>query len=467
MAHTARDVEGTREFFDFPEELATKAKQLAAWIRASKHFIAFTGAGISTACGIPDFRSGMDTCRETGAGAWELKAKNVSRPATARTTTTLKAIPSFSHMCLVKLREEGRLRYLVSQNTDGLHRQSGIPRAGMSELHGNQNLERCSACGFEFLRDFHTRNDAFIASSEPVKRGEVKPTFFHATGRRCAWCGGMLQDSIVNFGENLPEDHLESTLRNAARADLCLSLGSSLTVYPANQIPEIAKDRTELSVNPSGGRLVICNLQRTPLDPLYDLRIFAKCDDLMSLVMQELSLVLEEFRVRRRLGMRVDLAELEQECRLGRTLRLRGLDPSADLPLHFVRTAVLETNSTDSTSSVSAAATPLSGGEAEASGSAGEWRGFLPMKANEDFIAQENLQVRLGFFGHYGEPDLVVPLPEHLLGDPCGPEEISRSSSIRNGVPGKWGEKQTDRARRLIYGAEASRDVMRRQILLR
>lgn len=424
MAHTARDAEGTKEFFDSPEELAVKAKQLAAWIRESKHFIAFTGAGISTACGIPDFRSGINTCLATGAGAWELAAHKVQRSAAAKTTTTLKAIPSFSHMALVKLWEIRRLRYLVSQNTDGLHRRSGMPRAGMSELHGNQNLESCSACGADLLRDFRTRNDAYVAA-EWRRRGAEKPVFFHETGRRCPRCGGMLQDSIVNFGESLPNDHLEDALRNAAKADLCLSLGSSLTVSPANQIPEIAKDRTELNRN--GGRLVICNLQKTPLDPLCDMRIFAKCDDFMRLVMQELGLAPAEFRLRRRLGVRV-----EEECAAARTrtlLRLRGLDASGELPLHFVKTAVVESadvvrsGGMMSSGGSSAVVVPLEGGEAEAAGSAGEWRGILPIKTGSEVSAPENLQVRLGFFGHYGEPEVVLPLPERLLVTGA-PEEI-------------------------------------------
>ncbi len=103
------------EHFDPPEEFNAKIKQLAVWIRQSQHMIAFTGAGISTTCGIPDFRSGMNTVLSTGAGAWTLKAAGA--PRTAKTTSTLKAIPSLCHMSLLTLMERGTLKYVVSQNT--------------------------------------------------------------------------------------------------------------------------------------------------------------------------------------------------------------------------------------------------------------------------------------------------------------------------------------------------------------
>ena len=89
MADTALTAEEARELFDTPAELDLKVTKLAKWVKHSKHAIAFTGAGVSTAAGIPDFRSGMDTCLATGPGAWELRARDAARPAAAVTTLSL------------------------------------------------------------------------------------------------------------------------------------------------------------------------------------------------------------------------------------------------------------------------------------------------------------------------------------------------------------------------------------------
>lgn len=171
----------TKEFFDSPEVLRDKCRRLAALIRAARHAIAFTGAGISTSCGVPDFRSGMGTCLSVGPGAWELKAKGKIRAPSARTTSTLCAIPSYTHMAFVELQRRGLLRHLVSQNTDGLHRRSGFPPEALSELHGNSNLERCRKCGAEYLRDFSCRQAG-------------RAVHDHRTSRRCEamMCNGML-----------------------------------------------------------------------------------------------------------------------------------------------------------------------------------------------------------------------------------------------------------------------------------
>ena len=95
-------------------------------ILSSQHFIAFTGAGISTSCGIPDFRSGVNTVLKTGPGAWEKKAQKISNKPNKNIVDSKKAIPSITHMSLVALQKCGLLKFLVSQNTDGLHVRSGF-----------------------------------------------------------------------------------------------------------------------------------------------------------------------------------------------------------------------------------------------------------------------------------------------------------------------------------------------------
>jgi NAD-dependent SIR2 family protein deacetylase len=289
MAWTARDDDEKKEYFDSPEELDRKVQQLADWIRESKHFFVFTGAGISTSAGIPDFRSGIDTVLETGPGAWELRAKGQQRDSQKhKVTSTLKAIPTTTHMALVRLQKEGLLKCVVSQNCDGLHRRSGLPKKALFELHGNSNVEKCTKCGHEYLRDFIVLTGLGL---------------LHYTGRHCddPECRGRLIDSIINFGESLPEEILRKSFDHAHTADLCVAMGSSLTVTPAANIPEVVGKR--------GQKLVIVNLQSTPMDHLCALRIFAKTDQ-----------VSQEKRERERVGGAAGVAgeqSADEEVRSG------------------------------------------------------------------------------------------------------------------------------------------------------
>ncbi len=138
-AHT--DPDQLTEHFADDATLFKQAKELANLIRSCRHMVAFTGAGVSTSAGIPDFRGpdGVWTCRAQG------------RSATAR-TSTIKAFPTPSHMALVALADAGMLKFLISQNVDGIHRRSGFPVGRLAELHGNSNLEVCRRCGKEYLR---------------------------------------------------------------------------------------------------------------------------------------------------------------------------------------------------------------------------------------------------------------------------------------------------------------------------
>ena len=285
MAQTAhKNEEEKREYFDEPAVLDEKVSLLAEMVLTAQHMVAFTGAGISTACGIPDYRSGFDTVLETGPGCWETAANKekfkkmqqaqaaqaAQAPASKATlrTSIQKAYPSLTHMAMVELMQKNHLKYIVSQNVDGLHRKSGIPAANIAELHGNTNLEVCEDCGREYMRDCRVR--------------EAKRVHDHRTGRMCEspGCNGHLKDTIINFNESLDSQVLDNGQQNCASADLCLVMGSSLRVSPANGMP-VATAR-------NGGNVVICNLQKTPTDHLATLVIHAKCDDIMKLLMQKL-----------------------------------------------------------------------------------------------------------------------------------------------------------------------------------
>jgi len=224
--------EELKEYFDDPQELDKKVKELAQLIRNSKHMVIYTGAGVSTSAKIPDYRGPQ--------GIWTLQDKGI-RPYLE--VTLEQAIPTPTHMAIVELFKNGSMKFLVSTNVDGLHRRSGIPSNSISELHGNCYLESCSnkLCGKEYLRNY----DASSHRSD------------HFTGRKCDVCKSTLFDSIINFGENLPSKELEKAIFESGKSDLSLVLGTSMRVSPANKFP--------LEVLENGGKLVIVNLQKKHL----------------------------------------------------------------------------------------------------------------------------------------------------------------------------------------------------------
>jgi len=215
---------------------------------------------------------------------------------------TIKAIPTASHMALVSLMTSGPkyLKCLISQNTDGLHRRSGIPPNNLCELHGNSTLEICKKCDREYMRDYKCRNSL-----------RAQKVHDHNTGRKCLVpeCGGNLHDTIINFNESLPQMTLGKALYNTNQCDVMLALGSSLTVSPANTMP------MEVGTDPKG-RLVIVNLQKTPLEPICSLHIFAKIDDVMVPLMKELGLEIPEWKLQRYLKVKVDPIEDEEDKKL-------------------------------------------------------------------------------------------------------------------------------------------------------
>lgn len=203
---------GAPEYLDPPEEIERKVEKLAALVRAAERIVAFTGAGISTSCGIPDFRGPN--------GIWTLQ--RAGKPLPAPKVSFAVATPSFTHAALAALLEQGKLKYIVSQNVDGLHLRSGVPRDNLAELHGNCFAERCKKCKREYIRDW-----------------EIETVGFKATGRLCttAGCGGPLQDHILDWEDELPREELAMSEKHAREADLAICLGTSLQITPACNLP--------------------------------------------------------------------------------------------------------------------------------------------------------------------------------------------------------------------------------------
>lgn len=261
---------GMAEFYESPRILQEKIEQLANMIRKSKHMVVFTGAGISTSCGIPDFRGPK--------GIWTLQREGKSLPKAALPFN--RAMPSITHMALVELEKVGILKFVISQNVDGLHLRSGLPREKLSELHGDSFLEICPSCGLEYVRDF-----------------EVETIGLKETPRRCsdAACGARLRDTVLDWEDALPQKEMNAAEKHCRMADLVLCLGTSLQITPACNLP--------LKCLRGGGKIVIVNLQKTPKDNKASLVIRGLVDKVIAGVMESLILHIPPF-------VRIDLFQI-------------------------------------------------------------------------------------------------------------------------------------------------------------
>ncbi|CAB3254075.1 unnamed protein product [Arctia plantaginis] len=267
----ARAAERAREVEDSPRVLREKCRRLARALRNAKHLVVYTGAGISTAADIPDYR-GPD-------GVWT----RLQRGETVGRVEVSRAQPTFTHMALTALWARGALKFVVSQNCDGLHLRSGLPRRALAELHGDMFAELCAPCRRVYLRAFDT--------TERTARHQ------HGTRRLCHACGAELRDSIVHFGERGRAAwplNWAGALRHAARADVVLCLGSSLKVL--RRYPRLWRMESAPRARPA---LYIVNLQWTPKDSVAALKINARCDAVMRQVARRLRLRVPRYRAAR------------------------------------------------------------------------------------------------------------------------------------------------------------------------
>src|SRR5437764_4114355 len=228
------------------------AAALKRLIDQSRRAIVFTGAGISTESGIPDFRS--------PGGIWtqmapiyfdEFVAAGEARRETWRRRFAMEDIckaaePNRGHRAVDALVRRGKVAAVITQNIDGLHQASGIPAGKIVELHGNTTYATCLDCGERYE----------IADLRAVfeRDGAVPP---------CDKCLGHVKTATVSFGQAMPVLAMQRAEEETLKADLCIVLGSSLVVYPAAGFPELAKR--------NGAALAIVNREPTPLDHIADL----------------------------------------------------------------------------------------------------------------------------------------------------------------------------------------------------
>ena len=246
---------------------------IARWIIECEHIVAFTGAGISTDSGIPDFRG--------PEGVWTLRDAGLPAPRWRVPPGQIK--PNASHLSLVELQRLGKLRFLVTQNTDDLHRRSGIRPEFLAELHGNGRLMRCLGCDRIYTRqEMGWDTQRWGPGYRTQKPIPGQPT--------CATCGGRLVSTVVNFGDPLPHKELELAEQHARRCDLMLVLGSSLLVEPAASLVGLALR--------SGIRVALVNRGKTPYDQAVTLRAWAGIGDVIPPAVERAKRELREQRNR-------------------------------------------------------------------------------------------------------------------------------------------------------------------------
>ncbi|MCC7366881.1 MAG: Sir2 family NAD-dependent protein deacetylase [Chloroflexi bacterium] len=235
---------------------------MAALLAGATRIVAFTGAGMSTESGIPDFRSpGGVWDRNKPIEYAQFLAHSEARRETWRRgletyPVVAAAVPNAGHLALVELERRGQLLAVVTQNIDGLHVKAGHQRQSVIELHGNAHSVRCLSCDMEAARTLVHRR---------VLAGEAEPA--------CVDCGGILKPTTISFGEPMPRRPLTAAERAIRASDLVLVIGSSLVVRPAADLPLLA---TRL-----GKPVVILNQTPTPLDDRATLVVRAKAAEIL------------------------------------------------------------------------------------------------------------------------------------------------------------------------------------------
>jgi NAD-dependent protein deacetylase/lipoamidase len=228
-------------------------EQVAAWVKEAKRVVVLTGAGISTESGIPDFRGPQGVwTRDPEAEKLSDIRYYVADPAIRRKSWQSRldhpawaARPNAGHTAIAHLDRRGKLLALITQNIDGLHLKAGNSPERVIEVHGTVHAVICLSCGWR---------GPMQAALDRVRQGEADPP--------CTRCGGILKSDTISFGQALIPEVIDRAMNAAAEADLFISVGTSLQVYPiAGAVPAAKR---------AGARVVIVNAQPTPFDGIAD-----------------------------------------------------------------------------------------------------------------------------------------------------------------------------------------------------
>jgi NAD-dependent deacetylase len=239
-------------------------ERVRGWVEEAKRIVALTGAGISTDSGIPDFRGprGVWT-RDPQAEKLSDIRYYVADPEIRRKSWQSRlehpawsARPNAGHAAVAELERRGKLHALITQNIDGLHQKAGNSAERVIEVHGTVHAAVCLSCGWR---------GPMQAALERVRRGESDPP--------CTLCGGILKSDTISFGQALVPEVIDRAMNGAAEADLFISIGTSLQVYPiAGAVPAAKR---------AGARVVIVNAQPTPFDGIADAVLRSEIGDIL------------------------------------------------------------------------------------------------------------------------------------------------------------------------------------------
>jgi len=248
-----------------------KLTQVAQWIVNAKRMVVFTGAGLSTESGIPDFRS--------PGGVWDkynpedfyfqnFLASEASREKYWQMATEMwepikKAQPNPAHLAIAEFERLGKLDCVITQNIDGLHFKAGNSEEKVLQLHGTAIFVSCLSCKKRYDRD---------EIQERIRKGQRAP--------RCDDCGGLLKPATISFGQSMPEKETQEAYRRSSLCDLFIVIGSSLVVQPAASMPLVAKR--------NGAKLVIINRDPTPFDDMADLVIHGQAGSTMAIILEHI-----------------------------------------------------------------------------------------------------------------------------------------------------------------------------------
>ena len=246
-----------------------RLRQVAHWIVTSRGVIVFSGAGLSTESGIPDFRS--------PGGVWDryqpedftfqnFIASETSRERYWQMATEFyepikKAQPNQAHFAIAELEKLGKLDCVITQNIDGLHFKAGNSEEKVIQLHGTAIFVSCLSCKKRYGRD---------QIQERIIRGQKAP--------RCDDCGGLLKPATISFGQSMPERETQEAYDRSSTCDLFIVVGSSLVVQPAASMPLVAKR--------NGARLAIINRDPTLYDDLADVVIHGQACSVMATILE-------------------------------------------------------------------------------------------------------------------------------------------------------------------------------------
>ena len=229
-------------------------QELSQYINEAKNIVIFTGAGISTESGIPDFRGPQGVWKtntpiyfQDFIGSEEVRKESWKRKFSGQDIIK-KAKPNIGHLAVAEIINEHESAYLITQNVDNLHQDAGVPNDKITEIHGNASYASCLDCGIRY-------------ELKPIKKEFLE----NETVPYCDACGGIIKTATISFGQSMPEEGMQMAQRKTLGCDLFITIVTSLVVYPAAGFPKLAKE--------IGANLIIINNEPTDFDPIADLVI--------------------------------------------------------------------------------------------------------------------------------------------------------------------------------------------------